>query len=57
MIQPKKGKWDSLVIFLSMGFWFVFFFSMMFFSMAVANGVQSPLHDAICGAGSDYIFL
>lgn len=33
------------------------FFSMMFFSMAIANGVRSPLHVAICGAGSDDIFI
>lgn len=55
MIQLKKGNgilWSFFVDGL-----FFFFFSMMFFPMAIANGVQSPLHVAICGAGSDYIFI
>lgn len=53
MIQLKKGNgilWSFFVDGL-------FFFSMMFFSMAIANGVRSPLHVANCGAGSDYIFI
>lgn len=48
----------SLSFFLS-SFFLVdgFFFPMMLFSTASANGAQSPLHVANRRAGSDYVFI
>lgn len=59
MIRLKKGNGVLRSFFFFFFFlWSMgFFFPIMLFSMASANGAQSPLHVANRRAGSDYVFL